>query len=229
MDVSVLFFELDGTLCLPTVPFPEVFLRCTAPLLAQVPHGTRRDLLAAWTAALLLPGPSTTAGCLARAPAACGLPDPGSNTAGSLAANLNAEWAAAQQVLPGVLNLLSDLGARWPLGLISNGPSDAQRAVIAHLDLESHFDWIVISGDPDVGVRKPDPRIFTQAVARAGVPPAASLYVGDSAVNDVAGAASAGLRTCWVNPSGQSLPVEVPLPDMQIRSVVDVARALRSS
>ena len=46
----------------------------------------------------------------------------------------------------------------------------------------------------DAGAAKPDPRIFHAALARLGVAPAAALYVGDDADDDIAGAAAAGLR-----------------------------------
>lgn len=102
----------------------------------------------------------------------------------------------------------------------------AQRAVVAYLGLEAHFRWLLISGDADIGRRKPDPAIFALAAGRAGQIPASILYVGDSAVNDIAGASAAGLRTCWVNPSRLTLPTAVPAPDLEISDLADLPAAL---
>nr|MCH9684566.1 HAD-IA family hydrolase [Deltaproteobacteria bacterium] len=44
----------------------------------------------------------------------------------------------------------------------------------------------------EVGVEKPDPRIFARACERVGVEPAAALHVGDDAGDDVGGARGAG-------------------------------------
>jgi FMN phosphatase YigB (HAD superfamily) len=46
----------------------------------------------------------------------------------------------------------------------------------------------------DAGAAKPDPRIFACALARLRVSAAVSVYVGDDARDDVAGARNAGLH-----------------------------------
>ena len=58
----------------------------------------------------------------------------------------------------GVEETLSWLGARFKLGLITNGPTDLQRGKINVLALEDRFGCISIGGE--VGAHKPDPRIF---------------------------------------------------------------------
>jgi putative hydrolase of the HAD superfamily len=59
-----------------------------------------------------------------------------------------------------------------------------------------------------VGVSKPDPEIFRIALARTGVDAAASVMVGDSWANDVAGAHRAGIRAVWFNPERTPKPLE---------------------
>lgn len=46
----------------------------------------------------------------------------------------------------------------------------------------------------EVGVRKPNPRIFLEALGRLGVPPARALFVGDTPAEDIAGAVRAGMH-----------------------------------
>lgn len=55
----------------------------------------------------------------------------------------------------------------------------------------------------DIGVRKPDPRIFLEALRRLGVPPARALFVGDAPAEDIGGAAGVGMRTALVVRSGR--------------------------
>lgn len=51
-----------------------------------------------------------------------------------------------------------------------------------------------------VGAAKPDPRIFHAALTRAGVTPAQTVHVGDTLVNDVAGARAAGITPIHFDP-----------------------------
>lgn len=46
----------------------------------------------------------------------------------------------------------------------------------------------------EVGLRKPEPRIYLLAASRLGVEPAACLYVGDGAYGELTGAAGVGMR-----------------------------------
>jgi putative hydrolase of the HAD superfamily len=52
------------------------------------------------------------------------------------------------------------------------------------------------------GVAKPDPRIFADALALAGVPASAALHVGDSIEADVDGARAAGIRPVLIARDG---------------------------
>ncbi len=210
------FFDLDGTLCHPQTPFAGVFSASLAPLLGAHPAVGEAALLAAWAAALEQPGPSTTASCLARAFAQCGVAAPDQRLLLDCAATLNREWAAAQRPAPDLRPTLAALRSRFTLGIITNGPDDAQRAVSVTLGVSDYFQWIVVSGDPSVGVRKPDPAIFRRALALAQTEPAATWYIGDSAINDVGGAVGAGMRACWLAPASATPPDGTPPPELRV-------------
>ena len=118
-----------------------------------------------------------------------------------LATQLLARYLAA---VPGHLTLYPDaeplleqLGARYPLGLISNGPSELQRPKIEMFALERHFEVVVVSGE--LGVRKPDPAIFETALEALGVAPQRAVFIGDNPTDDIAGACASGLSAIWVN------------------------------
>lgn len=51
------------------------------------------------------------------------------------------------------------------------------------------------------GVAKPAPRLFRIALDALGVPPEASLHVGDDPIADVEGARRAGMRAVWLDRS----------------------------
>ena len=65
-------------------------------------------------------------------------------------------------------------------------------------------DGVVTSAE--VGVPKPNPRVFERALAIAGVGPSEALHVGDKVDNDVEGAAAAGVRAVLVQREGEPPP-----------------------
>ena len=108
--------------------------------------------------------------------------------------------AAHVKLEPGVRDLLVRLGRKYRLGLITNGTGATQRAKLSGLEIEALFDPIVISGE--VGLRKPDPRIFELAIASWGLPRESLLFVGDDPVADIRGAREAGMRAVRVGDGG---------------------------
>lgn len=103
-----------------------------------------------------------------------------------------AAWALHDDVLP-CLDALRP--ARF--GLITNGERPFQQAKLDAVGLGGWLDDVVASGE--VGVAKPDPRIFELACSRLGVAPAAAVYVGDRLHTDALGAQAAGLRGIWID------------------------------
>ena len=69
-----------------------------------------------------------------------------------------------------------------------------QRAAIYAVNLEPYFQTIVVSGDADVCIAKPDPRIFQIACERLGVEPRETLMIGDRLDLDIEGGVAAGLQ-----------------------------------
>ncbi|MOA56465.1 Pyrimidine 5'-nucleotidase YjjG [compost metagenome] len=58
-----------------------------------------------------------------------------------------------------------------------------------------------------VGVPKPDPRIFDYALEQAGHPDRERvLMVGDTAESDILGGMKSGLATVWLNAHSRALP-----------------------
>lgn len=94
-----------------------------------------------------------------------------------------------------IRQMLQDLhAAGLRLGLISNVSSEEVAAWEAS-PLRPWFDTIVFSYQ--VGLVKPDRRIYELACARLGVEPKQALFVGDGGSDELSGAAAAGLTPCW--------------------------------
>jgi putative hydrolase of the HAD superfamily len=96
--------------------------------------------------------------------------------------------------LPGAVETLDMLAARGlALAVVANWEVSL-RDHLRRLDLDGRFAAVVVSSE--LGVAKPDPRIFAAAVAELGVAPERTLHVGDDPV-DEQGARAAGLRFAW--------------------------------
>ncbi len=76
--------------------------------------------------------------------------------------------------------------------------------VLERTGLDALLDGVVTSAE--VGVAKPDARLFAAALAVAGVGPAQALHVGDSFEEDFEGALRAGLDAAWLDREGGSAP-----------------------
>lgn len=91
------------------------------------------------------------------------------------------------------LEHLHDRGLR--LGLVSNVTllPHLLRADLERLGLARLLHGAAFSSE--VGVRKPDPRIFTTVLRAVGADPAHAVFVGDRLADDVVGAQAVGMRT----------------------------------
>lgn len=126
-------------------------------------------------------------------------------------------WGATEPGTVEALERLRTAGVR--LAVISNSDGRAAAALEAGGLLEQ-FEFVIDSGE--VGVEKPDPRIFRIALERMGVSAAEALYVGDLYEVDVVGARAAGLDVVLLDPSGEHAGRDV----RTVRSVVELADEL---
>ena len=117
---------------------------------------------------------------------------------GGLAAQFWSAFCRSTALNPGAENVLKRLSQRFRLGMISNGYSDSQRGRLDAAGLTPTFDPLLIS--EEVGVAKPDLRIFEMALEQLGMGPEAVLYIGDSISHDYAGCVSTGIDFCHYYP-----------------------------
>ena len=97
---------------------------------------------------------------------------------------------------PDARNTLKELKKRnVAIGLICNTgltPGIGLRRFLAEEGVVRFFDFMLFS--EEIGIRKPDPKIFHLAAQKLGVQPPEMMHVGDNLRVDVWGAKNAGLR-----------------------------------
>jgi putative hydrolase of the HAD superfamily len=120
------------------------------------------------------------------------------------------------------VDALQRLAARVPLAALSNGNACLTRIGLMHL-----FRFQL--GAREHGAAKPAASIFHAACRELGVLPAQVLHVGDDPALDIAGAARAGLRTCWINRDAGDWPREDIHPDLEFPTLAALADWLDAS
>lgn len=100
-----------------------------------------------------------------------------------------------QKLQPECLETLTALRKRYRLGILSNGPYRNQIVKIQALGLEEYFDMVLVSGE--IGIHKPDVRIFQTAAERLGLKCEECAMIGDTFSTDISGAIKAGMKPVW--------------------------------
>lgn len=119
----------------------------------------------------------------------------------------------------GVTATLRELQRRGlVLGLISNG-APTQHVKIDVMGLRAFFSVVIVSDD--VGIKKPDRRIFEMALDGLGLGASEVVFVGDNPELDIAGATGAGIRAIWLK-----CREEKP-PDKDVECITSFGELLR--
>jgi len=129
--------------------------------------------------------------------------------------------AARQRVtlFQGVEEALARLALKYRLVAISNGTAN-----VFVTPAGPYFDAAFSAHE--VGIAKPDAKIYHAATTYLGLRPELVLHIGDDAVADVWGANEAGLQTAWINPEGHLWVHESPQP-WTVRDLAEVALYLQ--
>ena len=89
--------------------------------------------------------------------------------------------------------------SNWDISLVD---------VLERLGLSPLLDGVLTSAQ--VGARKPSPRIFSRALELAGVDASECVHVGDSLMEDIAGARGAGIAAILIRRDGVPGPSGIP-------------------
>jgi len=112
------------------------------------------------------------------------------------------------------------------LGLLTNGASDLQREKLAGAGIAGYFDQVVISGD--LGIGKPNPRIYEVMLSRLAVTAREAVMIGNSLDSDIQGAQAVGMKAIWLNRAGAPRDDSV-VPDSEIRTLAELKQMIDDS
>ena len=127
-------------------------------------------------------------------------------------------------MLPGALELVQALAARYPLYIVTNGLHTAQTGRFEKSPIKPYISGLFISQDMDC--QKPEREFFEKVFAAIGLSDRREVVmVGDSLTSDIRGGINAGIDTVWYNPG--HLPRDPAcLPTVEAHTMEEIAEYL---
>lgn len=95
----------------------------------------------------------------------------------------------------GARELLAYLSRKYLIGVLTNGFTEVQYRKLRSTGLDRYIQRMVISDE--IGIQKPDTRIFRYAEQETGATPETTLMIGDNPDNDIMGALDAGWHAIY--------------------------------
>jgi len=91
------------------------------------------------------------------------------------------QYWSADDVNWELLEIIKSLHPRYKVGLLSNAWDNLRQTMHTRWNIDGLFDELVISAE--VGMVKPNPRIFQLVLEKLGVQPAEAIFIDDMLVN----------------------------------------------
>lgn len=115
------------------------------------------------------------------------------------------------QLYPDVKRILDELRSGYLLGIVSDAQPCYALPEIQAVGLEGYFDPVVTSAPR--GYRKPDPRLWEEALQGMKLNPSQAIFVGNDMYRDIFGAQRVGLKTIFVGSNQGVKSYENVIPD----------------
>ena len=130
-------------------------------------------------------------------------------------------------LLPGAVEAVERLAARWPLGLASSSNPEVIELALSESGLDGHFAaWV---SSENVGRGKPAPDVYLEAARRLDVAPGDCVAIEDSE-NGIRSAHAAGLRVIAVpNQEFPPDPDSLALADLLVEALEELTPELVES
>jgi len=126
---------------------------------------------------------------------------------------------------PEVPEALSRLKSRgFKLAILSNGTPTMLEAAVRNSSIEKLIEKNF--SVEEVGIFKPDPRVYQIAVDGLGLNPDEIVFQSSNAW-DASGASAFGFKVAWVNRFGQSKERLPGLPDVEIQTLIELPDFLK--
>lgn len=127
-------------------------------------------------------------------------------------------------LFPDVKQVLDGLRTTYRLALVSDAQPCYALPEIKAVGLDGYFDPIVISAPR--GFRKPDPRMYQEALSVMGLTPAEAIFVGNDMFRDTFGAQRVGLKTVFFSSNSGAQAHEKVAPDVFVRKFAEVKEGI---
>jgi phosphoglycolate phosphatase len=200
-------FDLDGTLvdsARDLASAVNAMLQGLAPGIPPLPEAEVRGFIGEGARLLV-----------SRSLARAGLPHPPEHALPVFMECYRARMLDTTRPYPGVAETLDALDSHT-LAVLTNKPGDLSRAILDGLGLGGRFARVY--GGGDLPARKPDPAGLVRIMADTGLAPAATLMVGDSAIDVLTGRA-AGVFTVGVTYGFAPESLRATPPDVLIHDL----------
>jgi putative hydrolase of the HAD superfamily len=113
------------------------------------------------------------------------------------------------------IDVIKEIKNYYKVGIIANNVYDWMIRVLDNYRIQDLFDVIVVSSE--IGVRKPDARIFVAAFKALSIKPKEAVFVSDELAEDLVGAKGLGMITVWLkNPHIKSEWIRYEKPEEKI-------------
>jgi putative hydrolase of the HAD superfamily len=129
-----------------------------------------------------------------------------------VAREARAKYLKSRILVPGAKELLEALAGKVTVGIVTNNTVDEQKEKLHTFGLSSLIDFLLVS--EEIGITKPDPRIFHEALKRGGASADQTVMLGDSWFSDIRGALAAGIRPVWFNRTGKPRPEQADVHEI---------------
>jgi putative hydrolase of the HAD superfamily len=123
-------------------------------------------------------------------------------------------------LMPNAIETLEYLQTRYEVHLITNGFKEVQSTKLNASGLQGYFKTITTS--EEVGVLKPNPKVFHHALGLALAQPDHSIYVGDHFDSDVIGSKNAGIDQVFFNPHDLDHPKVATFEIKDLGEMIDL-------
>jgi HAD superfamily phosphatase (TIGR01668 family) len=128
------------------------------------------------------------------------------------------------RAFPHAAEVLTRLKNKYKLAIISNvlpiTTADVVHELLREAKLFDFFDMIAVSSE--VGVSKPDPRIFETVLAELNVKPEEAAMIGNTISTDIFGGNAIGMRTVLFQLGQEYQRSEWEIPDHTIHSLKEL-------
>ena len=106
---------------------------------------------------------------------------------------------------PDVTPLLEDLSRQGILlGIVTHGWAVKQAEKLVRLGLMRYFEPRTLFISDQIGISKPNPKLYALALRNLGLQPEEAMYVGDNLAHDIAPPQTLGMHTVWARRSARA-------------------------